>query len=292
MHVTRVAVLDWSAASQPKRGRDSIWLGLADAAGVACTNIATRTQAEARLSALADAALAGDGPLLVLCDLSFGYPRGFAATLTGRPDPLAVWDWLAARITDTASNAHNLRTVAATANAAFGGGGPFWGNGARAEVAGLPRRKPALPRGLAEFRASEQVARAQGLYPKSCWQLAGAGAVGAQTLVGLPVLARLRARLGRAVAVWPFQPTAGAAVVLAETYTALVDAELRAALAADAGQVRDAVQVGLLARAVHRLARDGALAPLMARPDAPELPEEGWIFGLGHASALRAALAG
>ena len=29
MTFDRVAVLDWSAASTPKRGRDSIWLGVA-----------------------------------------------------------------------------------------------------------------------------------------------------------------------------------------------------------------------------------------------------------------------
>lgn len=278
----RIAVLDWSAASTPKRGRDSIWLGLAADTGMTAENLPTRALAEARLAALMRDSLTDRARLLIACDMSFGYPAGFAQALTGQPDALAVWAWLTDRIRDDSANRHNLRAVAAEANGHFAGGGPFWGNGARVDVPGLSRRKPALPAGLAEFRLTEQVARAQGLYPKSNWQLAGAGAVGAQNLVGLPVLARLRARFGRDLAVWPFQaPTAP--IVLVETYTALVDDAVRAR---DAACVRDAAQVTLLAQALRALDRTDGLHPLFAPPPPAALPDEGWIFGLGHSAAL------
>lgn len=277
-----IAVLDWSAASTPKRGRDSIWLGVAGPHGMTAENLPTRAQAETRLAALLDGTLAAGTRLLLACDLSFGFPRGFVPVLTGQTDALAIWDWLAQHITDDASNRHNLRQVAALANAAFAGGGPFWGNGAKQDVPGLARRKPALPHGLAEFRLTEQVARAQGLYPKSSWQLAGAGAVGAQNLVGLPMLARLRARFAPQVAVWPFD-VADAPIVLVETYTALVDDAVRAA---DPAMVRDAAQVTLLAKALRAMDRAGTLPPLFAPPPPEALPEEGWIFGLGHGATL------
>jgi len=277
-----VAVLDWSSASTPKRGRDSIWLGVAGSAGVRADNLPTRALAEAHLAGVFQDTLARGERLLLACDLSFGFPRGFAPVITGQADALAVWDWLAHHIRDDAANRHNLREVAAMANGYFAGDGPFWGNGARADVPGLSRRKPALPEGLAEFRLTEAVARAQGLNPKSSWQLAGAGAVGAQNLVGLPILARLRAQVLGAVAVWPFQPP-DTPIVLVETYTALVDGPVRAA---DPETVRDAAQVALLAQALHRMDRAGGLKALFAPPSPEALPEEGWIFGLGHSAAL------
>lgn len=282
MTFDRIAVLDWSSASTPKRGRDSIWLGVAGSAGVRAENLPTRALAEQYLAGVFNDTLARGERLLLACDLSFGFPRGFAPVITGRADALAVWDWLARHIRDDATNRHNLREVAAMANGYFAGGGPFWGNGARAEVPGLPRRKPALPEGLAEFRQTEQIARAQGLYPKSSWQLAGAGAVGAQNLVGLPVLARLRARFSGAVAVWPFEPP-DTPIVLVETYTALIDGPVRAA---DPETVRDAAQVTLLAQALHSMDRARGLQDLFSPPPPAILPEEGWIFGLGHDADL------
>jgi molybdopterin molybdotransferase len=286
MRFDRVAVLDWSAASKPKTGRDSIWLGVTGADGTRAENQPTRTRAEAALRALVDNTLAQGQRLLLACDLSFGFPAGFAETVTGRPEALEVWEWLGTHIQDTPGNSHNLRDVAARANAHFAGGGPFWGNGAKLDVPGLPRRKPALPDGLAEFRATEHHARALGLYPKSCWQLAGAGAVGAQNLVGLPVLARLRHSAPGAVSVWPFEAP-DTPIVLVETYTALIDAPVRAA---DPALVRDAAQVSLLARALWAMDRAGTLPQLFAPPPAAALPEEGWIFGLGHGADLAAHL--
>ena len=290
MNFDRVAILDWSAASTPGKGPNSIWLGKAGAEGTTAENIATRKEAEATLTGVVAGCLASGERLLLGVDASLGCPRGFARGLTGDDTALAVWGWLAARITDDPKNRHNLRTVAAEANARFGGDGPYWGNGAREDVQGLPRKKPALPGGLGEFRETELVARSDGARPKSCWQLAGAGAVGAQSLTVLPVLHRLRQRFSDALAIWPFEPP-DAPVVVAEVYPSMLKAEVDAMLATTPEMVPDEAQVRLLAQALLRLSDRDGLAPLFA-PDVADtiLQEEGWILGAGHAIALRRAL--
>lgn len=286
----RVAILDWSSAGTPKRGADSIWLGVASCDGMSATNLPTRAAAAAALDDLVRDSLARGARLLLGVDFLLGYPAGFARALTGSDDPFAVWAWLAARITDDDRNRHNLRDVAAEANAAFAGSGPFWGNGAKVDVPGLTRTKPlALPQGLAAHRATEIAARAAGAQPKTAWQLAGAGSVGAQGLVGLPVLHRLRQAHAGRIAVWPFEDIA-APVVLAEVYPSLLAAEVAAACARDPGLVRDAAQVRLLAGALLKLARGGGLAALLDAPH-PAARTEGWILGVSAEAELRAAAA-
>lgn len=289
MRFDQVIVLDWSAAGSPKLGKDSIWIGHATATGVTAENIATRRQAETRLSGLIDAALHANQRLLIAADFAFGAPIGLTLALTGQPHALALWDWLAARVTDTDRNATNYRQIAAQMNSQFSGGGPFWGNGQKHDTPGLPRTKPAHPSELAEFRAAELVGREAGLWPKTLWQLAGAGAVGAQSLTGIPMLHRLRTRTPGKVAVWPLEPAAHAPIVLAETYLSLLATEVRAATAQ--GMVQDEAQVRLHATAFHSLSQNGGLAPLLAPDHAPEaLQSEGWYLGAGAANAVRAGL--
>lgn len=283
MRADRVAVLDWSAARGPRRGRDSIWLGIAGPEGLTTENLPTRTAAEARLAALVAETLAAGKRLLLGADFAFGYPAGFAAAVTGRAEALALWDWLAGQVAETPGHGSTYRAVAAALNARFAGDGPFWGNGEAVPTPGLPRRKPALPPGLAEHRATERAARDGVSAPKSVWQLAGAGAVGAQALTGIPVLARLRVRFAPQVAVWPFEPP-DRPVVLAEVYPSLLARAVREDVAR--GAVPDEAQVRLLARALHRLAARGALLPFFMGGD----PEEGAILGAGRGTELAAAL--
>jgi hypothetical protein len=277
----RVAVLDWSAARGRRQGRDSIWLGACSAAGETTENLPTRSAAETRLAEMVAATLAAGERLLLGADFAFGWPRGLAAALTGRAEALAVWDWLAAQVRETPGHGSTYREVAAAINRRFPGGGPFWGNGETRPTPDLPRRKPALPPGLAEHRATELAARDGTAVPKTVWQLAGAGAVGAQALTGVPVLWRLRTAFAPAVAVWPFEPP-DRPVVLAEVYPSLLAAAVRAE-----GGVPDAAQVRLLARALWRLGQRDDLAPLLDPGD----PEEGAILGAGQADLLRRALA-
>ena len=282
----RVAMLDWSSAKGPKRGKDSIWLGLAGAGARAPVNLATRAEAEAALHDLVRA----PGRTLIGVDIGFAWPAGLAAGVTGRAEAMAVWDWLAARVTDGPGGA-NHRAVAAEANRRFTGGGPFWGDGTRAGTPGLPRLRPDLPPGLRWHRGIETAAGFGRVRPKSQFQLAGIGAVGAQSLTCVPVLHRLRAAWPGVVAVWPFDPVEGARVVVAEVYFSMLGGVLAAAL--PQYPCADAAQVDLLARAVMRQAGAGRLAALMAPTAAGEqVREEGWILGAGQHAALQAAAQG
>ncbi|PQO22311.1 molybdopterin molybdenumtransferase MoeA [Rhodobacteraceae bacterium WD3A24] len=287
----RVAILDWSAAGTPKSGRDSIWLGVAGAGGVEVENPRTRVEAERRLARLIDDSIGAGERLLIGMDFAFGYPAGFAARLTGRAHAPAVWEWLAAHVSDTPDNRSTYRDAAARMNAYFAGDGPFWGNNEATATAGLPRRKPALPEGLAELRATDRAAGGSGGTPKPVWQLAYSGAVGAQTLTAQPMLHRLRAGFAGRLAVWPFDPPADARVVVAEVYPSMLSAEVRAFCRDNSGVVPDEAQVRLMASAFLQLATTGRLSAMFDPPAAPDLlAEEGWILAAGHEMALRSAL--
>lgn len=283
MSFARVIVVDWSAANGPKRGPESIWIGQAGAGVAPPVNPATRAEAEAVLAERIAEALAAGERVLVGADFPFGYPVGLARALTGRAGGLAVWDWLADRLRDDARNVSNRFDVAAQANAALPGIGPFWGRPAGLDLPGLPARgRERQGQTLPELRMADLRARGA----QSAWKLMGAGSVGSQALTGIPRLQALRRRFAGQVAVWPFEPVERAPVVLAEVFPSL----LRDHVARAAGySCRDAAQVDLLARALHGLGE--GIAALLA-PEAPGevLCEEGWILGLGHEAALQAAL--
>lgn len=269
-----VAVVDWSAAAKRSPARasaDAIWIGICDETGEKTRYCRSRAEAETLLRDLIRT-----GTWLIGFDFPMGYPAGFARRLTGQTNPRAIWDWLEARITDSPTNANNRFAIAAAINRQFGGG-PFWGRPAGLDLPDLPARKTvdygALD--LPERRQIETLIRSA----QPVWKLYTTGSVGSQALMGLPVIARL-ARLPD-VAVWPFDPPAR--VTLAEVYPSLLAAEV----AAEPG-IKDQVQVRLLARALWRLHRQGALAPLLTVPEVAQA--EGWILGAGHVPALRAAL--
>lgn len=276
MTFDRIAILDWSAANQPRRGQDSIWLGVS---GQSPENLPTRAAALARLQSLVTQTLANGQRLLIGADFAFGYPAGFARALTGQDGALAVWDWLDARITDDAQNRSNRFAVAAQANAALPGLGPFWFNPTREALPDLPHKGNARhSHGWPEHRRCDALAKGA----QSVWKLGGAGAVGSQSLTGLPRLNQLRRAFPGAVSVWPFQPPT-TPVVLAEVFPSL----LAPAVAASAGMIRDAAQVTLLSRA---LAAQPGLAGLLSHPSDPAIADEGWILGLGHEAALLSSL--
>lgn len=289
MRFDTVISLDWSAAGTPKTGKDSIWIGIAAADGVRTENIATRVAAERRLTGLLDNHLANGGRLLLAADFALGAPAGFAQAVTGRPDALSLWAWLAEKVKDDERNRTNYREVAAQMNSLFEAGGPFWGNGAKADTPGLPRTKPDHPPGLPEHRRAEILGREGGLWPKTLWQLAGAGAVGAQSLTGMPVLERLRQRDPGRIAVWPFDAAAATApIVMAETYLSLLGPQVKADMAK--GMVQDAAQVSRHARAFLTLSQRNQLHRLFDPAIPTEvLAQEGWYLGAGQAEVVQSA---
>jgi len=292
MPFDRVAILDWSASATPSPARPSanaIWIGTAFG-DIADSYHRTRADAEARLHTLVAEALSNGHRLLIGADFPFGYPQGFARALTGRPGALALWDWLAAHVTDGPDNANTRFALADRINARFPGIGPFWGRPAHLALPCLPDRG-SLRHGhpFPERRVVEGMVRSA----QPCWKLYTTGSVGSQALMGIPAMHRLRAAFAGNVAVWPFEPWQSANVVLAEVYPSLLSKEVAAVMAKEAGpQIKDRVQVRLLAGALASLARAGQLAPLFAPDAAPAvLTEEGWILGIGHEAALRRAAA-
>lgn len=278
----RVIIADWSAASKPTSQRpcpDAIWLGIADASGLQTQYHRTRTTAEAQLRAQIMAAKLAGERLFIGCDFPFGYPQGFAAALTGHGAARAIWDYLAGQISDGPDNVNNRFDVANAINARFGNG-PFWGRPAARALPHLPSRKlvdyAALPFG--ERRAIEHcIPSAQPV-----WKLFTTGSVGSQSLMGLPMIARL-AQIG-GVCVWPFDNPLGD-IVLAEVYPSLLSPTVNQLMAGQgSAAIKDQVQVRVLASALFAQA-DHIWQNMMALPD-PAAREEGWILGWGFAPQL------
>ena len=277
------AAVDWSANGVPKRGRDSIWIAVQGWGGTeGPENPRTRADAVARIEGLLGRATEAGMRLLCGFDFPFGYPEGTARMLTGRDGWEAVWSRIAAVIEDGPDNANNRFDAAAVLNAAFPGDGPFWGNGLKRDISGLPRRKPSgwgenLPSN--RRHAESTVRRAQ-----EVWKLVGAGSVGGQALTGIAALRGLRRRTGAAI--WPFETLGeGRAHVLAEVYPSLIEP-------APGPEVKDARQVKAVAAALQRLDAVGALSRHLSAPrnlPAAVREEEATILGMHDPAELQAA---
>lgn len=294
MPFDRIVTVDWSGASTPRAGKDSIWVCDLDVASEcwSLVNPPTRQRAEALLRDLLRGA--ARHRVLLAVDVALAYPAGFAdaAGLGGEGPPWErTWQHLEEAVVDDDRNRSNRFAVAAALNERIGGGGPgpFWGCPPAAAGPTLATRKPSrYPfAGLAELRVAEAVMRAAGHRVLSPWQLYGAGSVGSQTLTGIPVLARLRCApdLAGRIRLWPcetgFVPDPAqepGAVVVAECWPGIVplDPWLH--------EIRDAAQVLGLARHLAALQRAGELGAWLA-PDLDDaarhvaLDEEGWILG-------------
>ena len=279
--------VDWSASSKPKTGEDSIWIAIRGwGETTEPENPATRMGAVARIEALLRRATKAGRRLLCGFDFPFGYPRGTARLLTGRDGWESVWARIAELIEDRPDNANNRFEAAAALNAAVTRDGPFWGNGLKREVPGLPRKKPSgwggnLPPNL---RHAERAVRRlpQSGSPQEVWKLSGVGSVGGQALLGIAALEGLRRRAGAAV--WPFQTLGeGRAHVLAEMYPSLIEPEPGA-------DVKDARQVRTWAAALQRVDSEGNLARhLSAAGETPVAvrEEEAAILGMDDPAAFQ-----
>jgi len=272
-----IVMIDWSGGNDTgaRPRKDAIWAGVSRGGQPQDpVYLRNRIAAEAWIADLIETELGTDRRVMIGFDFPFGYPAGFAEALTGAPDPLALWDWFEARIKDT-GDANNRFDLAGELNLALGDGrGPFWANGLpKRDIPGLPRTKADYSNPFADKRQSE--AQAKGAF--TCWQMAGAGAVGSQVFMGLPVLSRLRSRFREKVSVWPFEPLTSQ-VAFVEIWPSLTVG------AAPQGVIKDAWQVQEAARQISGLSGT-ALAEMLD----VSAPEEGWIFGLGFEDRLRSA---
>jgi precorrin-8X/cobalt-precorrin-8 methylmutase len=298
----RFVIVDWSAANQPKTGRDSIWICAVDRSGGErlVANPHTRHAAKSLLGELLSDATARGERVLLGFDFPFGYPAGFAQRLglNGVPPWRAVWDEIASRLSDAENNKNDRFTLAAefnrrVSNRAF----PFWGCPVRFthEYLGPRHHNGHAADGLAEKRLID--CWMVGAQP--CWKLAYTGSVGSQSLTGIPVVRALRDDLGWAAdaRIWPFETglaaPADAQIVFAEVWPSWWRREISGTY----GPPNDKAQVRSVARIFADAARTGDLAAWFSGDAALTVEqrrlvetEEAWTLGV-TAPRQRAALA-
>lgn len=291
-------IADWTAAEGKKLGDQSVWIGVAkrDVRFRLYTethNVATRAEGEALLGKLISEHRKRGDRLLVGFDFNFGYPVGTAARLKLDGAPWsAMWKFLASNVVDKADNTNNRYQVAAKMNRLMTDEAwPFWGAPAKQAQRWLTTTKPPAGSGsdIPEFRATEQAVRKGKLQPKSVWQMHGAGAVGGQTMTGIPVVRRLLESLGPSGAVWPFG-TGWRALDSAdvEPLSALV-VEVWPSMfpvTPEAGEFKDQAQVRATAEALAKMDEAGDLAKAFGPAKGTDEAlitqveqEEGWILG-------------
>ena len=295
-------MVDWSAASKPVTGANSIWIGvLARDARLKlqfrAVNIETRLKARAFLEEMTEKLTRRGDRVLIGFDFSLGYPAGTAEALGLKLDGQAPWQamhaHLASKLKDKPDNSNARYAIAAGMNYAISKGPfPFWGAPARDVVSTLGTAKPDFTgTPLAEYRLAEQHLRDTGKgQPKSCWQLAYTGSVGSQSLTGIPHVHALRQAWPEA-RIWPFEfdsaePLSeenldGVKIVIAEIYPSLIRTKPESGETADEAQIRE------IARHYAALDEKGALSAAFST--AKELEpaqnmkiqaEEGWILGV------------
>jgi precorrin-8X/cobalt-precorrin-8 methylmutase len=300
----RYIAVDWSANNQPKTGRDSIWACVGGAAGTGMhtTNHSTRRAGEGWLLRQLTAAVRGGERVLVGLDFPYGYPAGFAALLGVDGEPWkGVWAYLDRQIRDDERNVSNRFEVADSVNRRLGRHAPFWGRPQHLMLPALPFRKEVAyhgqnePDGLSEWRQAEDELHRLKKWPQPVWKLAGAGAVGSQSLVGIPVVRHLRehAALRDVSRVWPFEVRVPhlrcglPAIVHAEIWPSVVP------FGHETGSCPDEQQVRAVVDHLRRLDEAGRLVDLFAAaPDNSAVRrEEGWVLGIpsrGRTAALAA----
>lgn len=287
-------IVDWSAASKPVTGADSIWIGVLKRdvrfrLAFSAQNPATRAEASAALTQLlADFARRGER-CLVGFDFPLGFPRGVAAALklSGAPWRANI-DFVARDLKDKADNTNNRFQVAAKMNRLMTGEAfPFWGCPAREEQTTLKakRQRDHAAGDLPELRLCE--AAAPGTSP--IWKLYYQGSVGGQALTGMPMIKKLKDAGGDKIKLWPFETgwralsggdLEGVEAVFAEVWPSMLGTKPQA------GQAKDEAQVHALATHLAALDEQNKLSalfgPKAGNGASAEIVEgeEGWILGV------------
>ncbi|MEZ5945676.1 MAG: hypothetical protein R3C13_07290 [Hyphomonas sp.] len=296
-------MVDWSAASKPATGANSIWIGLMakDARlkfHFTAVNPPTRLNARDIIRDLTEKLVKRGDRVLIGFDFPLGFPAGTAAALsldTGAMPPWsAMYAHLSSKMKDKPDNNSKARfAVAASMNYAISKGPfPFWGAPKNEQVNTLAGTKTPFTddRPVAEHRMTEQALRdAKAGQPKSVWQIYGNGSVGSQALTGIPHVHALRQDWPNS-RIWPFETGPGpltedsldgVSVVMTEIYPSLIKAKPAQ------GETLDEAQVREIASHYASLDEKGALAALFSTGNSPDegknvkiISEEGWILGV------------
>jgi len=285
-------MVDWSAASKPATGADSIWVGVFKRnvrfqMAFEAHNPSTRAEAEKLLESTLEDLRRKRERVLVGFDFPLGFPRGTGAALKfAAPAWRSMIDFLGKEIKDKPDNTNNRFQVAARMNRLITGEAfPFWGAPARDAQTMLSAKRPREhgEGDLPEFRLAEAAIKG----PSPIWKLYYQGSVGGQTLTGLPIVNRLHAK--RAAKLWPFETgwkpltpgeLEGVEAVFAEIYPSMLSAKPGAGMVKDEAQVRAACEHF---NALDEKNQLGALfGPAKDDPRRETVEgEEGWILGVG-----------
>ncbi|MDP3739169.1 MAG: cobalamin biosynthesis protein CbiG [Hyphomonadaceae bacterium] len=292
-------MVDWSAASKPATGADSIWIGaLTPDARMKLTfkasNPPTRAKAIEELEDILARCLKRGDRVLLGVDFPMGFPAGTAEALKLKGDPWrATRDFLLKEMKDKPDNSNNRFALAARMNRLMSGGPfPFWGCSKKDELTTLSVKK-SREHGkgdVPEFRVTEIAAlNAKKARPQPVWKIAYAGAIGGQTMTGIPAIERLREKFP-ALKIWPFEipldkvdeaALDGARIVVAEVLPTLN------ATKQEVSEIRDEAQIRSICEALAERDASGKLgtlfggeAKLKDSEKAQAASEEGWILGI------------
>ena len=289
-------IVDWSAASKPSTGADSVWIGVMKRdvrfrLTYESFNPPTRAEAETKLASLLDDFKKRSERALVGFDFPLGFPRGLASALnlSGEHPWRAVWDQLDKMVKDKPNNTNNRFGVGSEINRRMTGGPfPFWGCPPRDTLTTLQPKKTRDhgPDDLPEFRHADLAAKGA----SSLWKLYYNGSVGGQAILGIPTVRRMKLARGEALKAWPFElgfktlteaDLADVDVVVTEVYPSIYKA------VPAPGEVKDQAQVRVTAEHFAKLDEAGKLgasfgASKTADPSIVEIAEreEGWILGV------------
>lgn len=293
-------VVDWSAASKPTTGADSIWIGAftPDARlklNFAGINPETRAKAFEQLCAALDRLLNRGDRILLGFDFPLGYPAGTSRLLKLPTEQYAPWlamhQFLAKELKDKPDNTNNRFALAARMNRIMSDGPfPFWGCPRKDVITTLSDKKPRAHSNedVSEFRISELKALEDKKgRPQPVWKLGYAGAVGGQAFTGIPIVNKLKERFADQIGIWPMETSwiedAGELpqILVSEVYPSILE------IPHIPGKVKDEIQVESLARWFAELDSKGQLLRQLSRPSYLSehestviQAEEGWILGI------------
>jgi hypothetical protein len=292
-------MVDWSAASKPATGADSIWIGALTPdsrlkLAFKASNPPTRAKALAELEELLGRCMKRGDRVLMGVDFPLGFPAGTAEALKLKGEPWrAIRDFLLKEMKDKPDNSNNRFALAARMNRLISNGPfPFWGCSKKDELTTLSIKKSREhgPGDIPEFRIVENAALdAKKARPQPLWKIAYAGAIGGQTLTGVPAIEKLREKFP-GLKIWPFEVSIakldepaleGVRILIAEVLPSLNSTR------PEATEIRDEAQVRSACEALAERDANGKLAALFAGErkltDSQKVAvtaEEGWILGI------------
>ena len=288
-------MVDWSASSRPKTGRDSIWYCLVENRAISTlANPSTRSAAVTEIETTLLQLVNKGRSVLVGFDFPYAYPAGFSAALGLGGDVApwrAIWQEWKRLFADDDKNRNERFGLAAELNRRLSsnrGPGPFWGCPASQKAGSDLSAKKPKNTGFKERRLTEERARTT----QPVWKLCYPGSVGSQALLGIPRVEQLRShpKLAPVSRVWPFEWDESTEQALLDRRMQVLHAEIYPSLIEvdpAPGEVKDEVQVRELAQFFAQKDSDGMLSDLLAQPlrlageeRRAVLREEGWILGV------------